>query len=177
MRSATAPWRCQAATADGEDSGSEVRADEGPSRSRKKREKKAGGFWGRHCTAPVLLALSICASPVRKFLGRVFAAERNARLFSAGGEVQAKVISQGLGPPDGHTYLGSFVMNGGHVDSTADSLKELLSQNSPLMRCSLFGAEENTEEAEILYSRHRGMALRSIGSFETRVRKPLQTLD
>ena len=149
MRSATAPWRSQPAEADGEDSGSEVRADEDPTRSRKKREHKAGRFWGRRCTAPVLLALSICASPVRKFLGRVFGAERNARLFSAGGGVQAKVISQGLGPPDGHTYLRSFVMNGGHVDSTADSLKELLSENSPLMRCSLSSVQRRTPKRQI----------------------------
>ena len=174
MKAGTAPWRKGVAD---DDSGSDVRADEDPSRSRKKREKKAGLFWGRRATSPVLLALSIVTSPVRKFLAQVFCAERNARLYSAGGKVTEKVISSGLGPPEGHTYVGSFVMKGGHIDTTAAGLKKLLSDQSPLMRCSLFGVAEGSEEADELLSRHRGMVLRGIGSFESRVRKPLQKKD
>ena len=108
---------------------------------------KQGHILGRRYAAPVLLALSIVASPVRKFLSLVFAAERNARLYRAGGKVREKVISAGLGPPAGHTNVGSFVMKGGHIDTAAASLKQLLSDESPLMQCSLFGVVEGSEEA------------------------------
>ena len=75
----------------------------------------------------MLLVLSIVASPVRQFLSLVLAAGRNARLYSAGGKVTTKVIYAGLGPPAGHTNVGSFVMKGGQIDTTAASLKQLLS--------------------------------------------------
>ena len=84
----------------------------------------------------MLLALSVVTSPVRGFLSIVFAAERNARLYSTGGKVREKLIAAGLGPPPGRSYLGSFVVEGGHIDTTLASLKQLLFDQSALRQCS-----------------------------------------
>ena len=68
MQSGTSAWRKGRQAAAGQDSDSEVRADEDPAKSRKKRERKAGVFWGQHRTASVMMALSVVTSPVRDFL-------------------------------------------------------------------------------------------------------------
>ena len=174
MQSGTSGWRKQRQAAAGQDSDSDVRVDEDPAKTRKKRERKAGVYWGRTSTAPVMLALSVVTSPVREFLSRVFAAERNSRLYSAGGAVREKLVAAGLGPPRGQSYLGSFVAEGGLIDKSSVEIKRLLFEESALRRCSLFGVEEGSAEAADLLKRHRGMVLRCHGSFECRVREPLQ---
>ena len=71
MRVATVPWRQRGpAAGDGVDSdvSSEVRADEDPSKKRRKREHKAGKFWVRRDTPNNLLAISIVTHPIRSLL-------------------------------------------------------------------------------------------------------------
>ena len=174
MQRGTSGWRKGRQSAAGTDSDSEVRVDEDPSKSRKKRERKAGVFWGHNRTASVMLALSVVTSPVRDFLSEVFCAERNSRLFSMGGKVKEKLVAAGLGPKHGESYLGSFIVEGGHIDKTMAAITRLLFEQSALRQCSLFGVQGGSADAADLLKRHRGMVLRCYGSFESRVRAPLQ---
>ena len=83
MWTGSAAWRRRRPSGADEEL-SDVRADEDERVKRKKRQSKCGIFWNRDDTADRVVAAGMLTTPIRKVLGHMFAAERNARLHVGG---------------------------------------------------------------------------------------------
>jgi len=99
------------------------------------------------------MSVAIVSFPVRRLLGQMFAAEREARIA----DVLQEKRSQ--------TVVGGFVKSGGHFDKAEEALEDLLDDDSPLLEdmCSVIGEHENAVK------RNRGMVLRLKASVRYRL--------
>lgn len=137
----------------GREDTSDERIDDAMHVKGRKRTKKATAFWTNKNTPGVLMSAGIVSFPVRKLLGRMLAAEKEAR------------IAQFLHEELSSSLLGGFVKSGGHFDEAAERRETLLDNDSPLLEdmCSVSGEHEDAVE------RNRGMVLRLKASMEWRI--------
>ena len=136
----------------GEDT-SEERIDDAMHVKGRKRKKKSAAFWRNIKTPSIMMSAGIVSLPLRRMLGQMFAAEREARISDVLQEERSK------------TLLGDFVKPGGHFDKADEALEALLEDQSPLLKdfCLEAGAEAESVK------RSRGMVLRLKASLDWRL--------
>jgi len=172
VKKATAPWRRRRKVTGEFEELSEIHDTDDFARKRRKREAKAGLFWARPETPERVLAAAAITQPVRELLSRMFAAERNARLFAGGPEAREQLKAAGFAPAEGHTYIGDFIKPGGYICGTDDRIAALL-EDGVLSDTRLFAFQEGTDKAHVVLTRNRGMLLRLYSGFSDRIRDPL----